>query len=58
MLPTKLLKSDIKLRIKHVFYLGPDAAFDESGIETRIGYCTIRQYNKDNPERICVDFFI
>lgn len=43
---------------KRIFYLGPNASFDEGGIAMRSRYCPVRQYNKDKPNKYRVDFFI
>ena len=45
-------------KAKRVFNLGPDASFDERGVTMRSRYCSVRQYNKDKPERFRVDLFI
>ena len=42
---------------RDVFYLGPNAAFDEGGVPMRSSYCPDRQYNKDKPAKYRVDFF-
>ena len=43
---------------RDVFYLGPNASFDEGGVAMRRRHCPVRQCNKDNPEKYRVDFFI
>ena len=43
---------------KKIFYLGPNASFDEEGIAMRSRFCPVRQYNKDKPAKYRVDFFI
>ena len=43
---------------KKIFYLGPNASFDEGGIAMRSRFCPVRQYNKDKPAKYRVDFFI
>ena len=43
---------------KKVFFLGPNASFDEGGIAMRSRFCPVRQYNKDKPAKYRVDFFI
>ena len=35
-----------------------NASFDEGGIAMRSRYCSVRQYNKDKPDKYRVDFFI
>ena len=43
---------------KKIFYLGPNASFDEGGKAMRSRFCPVRQYNKDKPAKYQVDFFI
>ena len=43
---------------RDVFYLGPNAAFDEGGVAMRSRYCPVRQYNKDKPAKYRVEFFL
>ena len=40
------------------FDLDPTAAFDEGGTETRICFYCGMQYNKDKPEKFCIDLFV
>ena len=40
------------------FYLGPIAAFNEGGIEAHSRLFCVRQYNKDKPEKLRIDFFV
>ena len=43
---------------KKIFYLGPDASFDEGGVTMRSRFCPIKQYSKAKPENYRVDFLI
>ena len=43
---------------KKTFNLGPNASFDEGGIAMRSRYYSVRQYNKDKPNKYRVDLFI
>ena len=43
---------------ERTFYLGPNAAFYEGCIATRIRFCRVRKYNKYKPEKFRIDFFV
>ena len=40
------------------FRIGRYMSFDEGGVASRSRYNPIRQYNKDKPQKFCVDFFV
>ena len=40
------------------FVIEPNCAFDEGGCACRSRRCSVRQYNKDKPNKYRVDFFI
>ena len=42
----------------NTFDLGPTADFDEGIIAVRSYFCCVRQYNKDNPDKLRIDFFV
>ena len=42
----------------NIFDLGPTAAFDEGYIPTRSRFCYVRQYNKENPYKLRIEFFV
>ena len=40
------------------FVPGPNLSFDEGGVSSRSRMNPVRQYNKDKPNKFCVDFFV
>ena len=38
--------------------LGPTAVFDKGNIATRSRFWYVRQYNKYNPDKLRIDFFV
>ena len=45
-------------RARNIFHLGPNVSFDEGGVHMQSRYCPVQMYNKDKPDKFCVDFFI
>eukprot|EP00957_Ditylum_brightwellii_P203431 15334588-Ditylum_brightwellii.AAC.2 len=43
---------------KKSFHFGPKLAFDEGGVATQSCFCCVRQYNNDESNKFCIDFFV
>jgi hypothetical protein len=41
-----------------IFIPGIDMSFDKGGVASRSRFNTIQQYNKDKPQKVCIDFFV
>ena len=41
---------------KLIFMLGNNVVVDEGGVAMRSRYCPVKQYNKDKPANLVVDF--
>eukprot|EP00957_Ditylum_brightwellii_P105220 8020583-Ditylum_brightwellii.AAC.1 len=47
----------INMAAKRTFHIGPKLEFDEGGVATQSCFYCIKQYNKDKPNKFCINFF-